>query len=186
MEWRAMGLVCRGSALLQLECSDRAVAQVLEGISARVATGALNGTTYWLVFAADAYLKAGNLDLAAAMIEEAAEFGASHGEGTLDAEIHRLRGELLLRQPRADIANAAAEFDTAIAIGRARGAKSLELRAAISLARLWNQEGRGEQARPILAEVCGSFSAGLDTADLRAARALLDQIPSCAAKTLHV
>jgi predicted ATPase len=92
----------------------------------------------------------------------------------------------MLRRPCADVAGAAAEFDAAFAIARSLGAKSLELRAALSLARLWSERKRGEEALSTLAEICSSFSAGVDTADLRAAHALLGQLLSSSTKTSRV
>ena len=89
-------------------------------------------------------------------------------------EIERIEGEILLREGA--LAEAERRFQTAIDVARQRTEKSLELRATMSLARSWRQQGRHAEARRMLAELYGWFSEGLDTADLRAARALLDEL----------
>ncbi len=87
-----------------------------------------------------------------------------------------LRGELLLRQPRPDTSQAETCFQQALDIARTQQAKSLELRAAMSLARLWQQQGKREEARELLAPIYGWFTEGFDTADLREAKALLESL----------
>jgi predicted ATPase len=94
----------------------------------------------------------------------------------LDAEIHRLRGELTGRLPHPDPAKAEDSFRTALAIAREQGTRGYELRAAASLARLWREQGRRGEARDLLAPLYASFSEGFDTADLKDAKALLDQL----------
>jgi predicted ATPase len=93
-----------------------------------------------------------------------------------DAEIHRTAGEIALMSPEPDAAKAQAHFERAIAIARAQQAKSWELRAATSLARLWRDHGNRHQARDLLAPVYGWFTEGFDTADLKEAKALLDEL----------
>src|SRR5262249_19121766 len=100
------------------------------------------------------------------------------GEGFHGAELHRLRGEFLLRQGGAEVTGREAEacFRQALTIARQQQAKSLELRAAMSLSRLHQQQGRPAEARPMLAECYGWFTEGFDTPDLQEARALLEQL----------
>jgi predicted ATPase len=93
-----------------------------------------------------------------------------------EAEIHRTAGEIALMSPEPDAAKAQAHFERAIAIARAQQAKSWELRAATSLARLWRDHGKRQQARDLLAPVYGWFTEGFDTADLKEAKALLDEL----------
>jgi predicted ATPase len=93
-----------------------------------------------------------------------------------DAEIHRLRGELTLRLPYRDPAKAEDSLRTALAIAREQGTRSYELRAATSLARLWREQGHRMEARELLAPLYGSFTEGFDTADLKEAKALLDEL----------
>jgi predicted ATPase len=98
--------------------------------------------------------------------------GERHGE----ADLYRLKGELLLALPAAHHAEAEACFRQAIAIARSQSAKSWELRAVLSLSRLYHQQGKTEEARAMLAEIYGWFTEGFDTADLQEAKALLDVI----------
>ena len=93
-----------------------------------------------------------------------------------EAEVCRLRGVLLLRQPGASQAEAEAWVQRALDVARRQEAKSLELRAAMSLARLWQQQGKRLEARELLAPVYGWFTEGFDTADLQEAKALLDEL----------
>ena len=100
----------------------------------------------------------------------------STGERRDEAELYRIKGELLLRQAVPDVHQAAACFQQALAIARRQQAKSWELRAAMSLARLWQRQGKRAEARHLLAEIYGWFTEGFDTADLQDARALLNTL----------
>jgi predicted ATPase len=93
-----------------------------------------------------------------------------------EAEMHRLKGELLLKQNDANAAEAQRSFETGIEIARRQSARSLELRATMSLARLLAKLGRRDEARPMLAEIFNWFTEGFDTADLIDAKALLDEL----------
>ena len=93
-----------------------------------------------------------------------------------DAEIHRLRGELTGRLPYPDPAKAEDSFRTALAIAHEQGTRGYELRAATSLARLWGEQGRRDEARDLLAPLYGWFTEGFGTADLKEARRLLDEL----------
>jgi predicted ATPase len=92
-----------------------------------------------------------------------------------EAELHRLKGEVLLKQADADEQEAEASFRQALDIARLQEAKSLELRVAMSVSRLWQQHGKRDEARKLLAPVYGWFSEGFDTANLQEAKALLDE-----------
>src|SRR5262249_24825384 len=107
------------------------------------------------------------------LLTEALAVLETSGRGDLLAEAYRLQGEFLLCQASQDTAQAEACFQQALAIARRQQAKSWELRAAMSLARLWQQQGKGAAAYQVLAEVYGWFTEGFDTADLREAHALL-------------
>jgi predicted ATPase len=91
-----------------------------------------------------------------------------------EAEVHRIAGEIALRSPEPDAAKAEAYFERALAVARAQQAKSWELRAAMSLARLWSDQGKVRKARELLAPAYGWFTEGFDTRDLKEAKALLD------------
>jgi predicted ATPase len=92
------------------------------------------------------------------------------------AEVHRIAGEITLMSPQSDAAKAEAYFGRALAIARQQQAKSLELRAAMSMARLWRDQGKRDKARDLLAPVYGWFTEGSDTRDLKEAKALLDEL----------
>ena len=98
------------------------------------------------------------------------------GEGYYAAELHRLKGELLLLHAAPEVSQAETCFQQALAIARRQQAKALELRAAMSLSRLWQQQGKGDEARALLAPVYGWFTEGFDTADLQEAQALLEEL----------
>ena len=92
------------------------------------------------------------------------------------AEVHRIKGELLLAQVAADEQQAEACFQNALIVARGQSAKSLELRAGMSLSRLWQKQGKKDDARRLLAEIYGWLTEGFDTADLKAAKALIDEL----------
>ena len=109
-------------------------------------------------------------------LAEAHSLIEQHEERWWEAEISRLRGVLLLRQTGTSQAEAEAWLQRALDVARRQEAKSLELRAAMSLARLWQQQGKRDAARALLAPVYGWFTEGFDTADLRDAEALLEEL----------
>ncbi len=90
--------------------------------------------------------------------------------------VNRIAGEIALRSPAGDLSKAQAYFERALAVARKQQAKSWELRAAMSMARLWRDQGKREQARELLAPVYGWFTEGFDTRDLKEAKALLDEL----------
>ena len=93
-----------------------------------------------------------------------------------EAEVNRMAGEIALKSPERDQAKAQAYFERALAIAREQQAKSWELRAAMSMARLWRDQGKRDEARELLAPVYGWFTEGFDTLDLKEAKALLDEL----------
>jgi predicted ATPase len=128
----------------------------------------------WLGLLAEAHLRAGQFDEALTALDRAAEAATATGESHYQAEIYRLSG--VLRGQTGENAEAGAWLQRAIDTARSQQAKSLELRAATSLARLWSEQGKRAQARDLLAPVYGWFTEGFDTADLKEARALLDEL----------
>ena len=95
-----------------------------------------------------------------------------------EAEVSRIMGEVALKSPEPDAAKAQAYFERALAVARRQQAKSWELRAAMSMARLWRDQGKRDEARELLAPVYGWFTEGFDTLDLKEAKALLDALAS--------
>ena len=126
----------------------------------------------------------GRIDEGLDLLAEALDFVEKTGERYYEAEVRRLRGELLLLQgdfpssSRGDEVEAEADYRTAIEVARRQSAKSLELRATVSLSRLLQRQGKREEAREMLAEIYGWFTEGFDTRDLREAKALLDELGS--------
>ena len=140
------------------------------------ATGAELWRTYNLAQLAQACGKAGRTDEGLGVIAEALDVVQEMGELWWETEILRLRGELLLRRNPSGLEEAQTSYERAIEIARKQGAKSLELRATKSLARLLDKQGRRGEARTMLAEIYGWFTEGFDTADLIDAKALLDEL----------
>ncbi len=128
----------------------------------------------WLAVIAEVHVQARQFDDALAALDRAAETTAATGECHYQAELSRLRGIVLAET--GDAAEAAAWLQRAIDIARGQQAKSLELRAATSLARLWRDQGKRAQARNLLAPVYAWFTEGFDTADLKDAKALLEEL----------
>jgi predicted ATPase len=146
---------------------------ILEGLRA---TGAALALPTMLAPLAQAHGKAGQAEEGLALIAEASEFVTKTGERVGEAEVHRLKGELLLARSPSDAVGAEASFREALEIARGQRAKSRELGAATSLARLWQQQGRKQEARELLAPVYDWFTEGFDTRDLKDAKALLEEL----------
>jgi predicted ATPase len=130
--------------------------------------------TVQLGFLAEAHASIGERELARALLDEAIAL-ATTTEGNFEAELHRMRGEVLLAQ---DEVAAEASIERALSIARRQSAKLWELRAAVSLARLWRDQGRNDEARNLLAPVYGWFTEGFATPDLQAAKELIDMLRS--------
>jgi predicted ATPase len=124
---------------------------------------------------AQAQGKARQVDEGLALLDKALALVRRNGEGFYEAEIHRFRGELLLAQG-GDLVEVERCYQQAVEVARRQAARSWELRATMSLARLLSQQGRAEKARRSLADIYGWFSEGFDTADLKEARALLEEL----------
>jgi adenylate cyclase len=172
--WRAMGLKMRGLALIELG-EPGGVEQMREGHDAYRATGALMGGSHNLAERARGLGYQGQFAEGLRLLDEALNTARSTGVRHYEAEINRLGGELLLAGAN-ETAKAEQCFYTGIAVARNQSAKSLELRGTMSLARLLRDTGRGDEARTMLAEIYNWFTEGFDTADLKDAKALLDEL----------
>ena len=150
-----------------------AIGKALEGYRA---AGAEIARPYLLGLLAEVHEATAESEQALGVLAEAADLARTTGERWYEPEIQRRQGELLLRQSITNRRMASARFCQAIAVANQQGGKSLELRAAMSLARLWSDLGRRGQARDLLAPVYGWFKEGFDTADLKAAKALLQEL----------
>jgi adenylate cyclase len=149
------------------------IAEIGEGLR-RI--GASARRSYYLSILAQVYVWSGESENGLTALAEALEFADQTGERTWDAELHRLKGELLLLHSKDNSAEAADCFGTAIRIAHEQGAKSLELRAATSLASLWNDQDKRDEARALLSPVYDWFTEGFDTADLNEAKIVLDEL----------
>lgn len=174
--WRAHATISRGWALAREGAADEGVALILEALAGYRATGAELERSLWVALLADGYGRAGRPHDGLAAIDEALVDADRTGVRFHEAELHRLKGELLLTLPAPSPEAAATSFLQALALARRRNAKSLELRAAMSLSRLWARQGKREDARRLLSEIHGWFTEGLDTPDLEEAQALLDEL----------
>jgi predicted ATPase/class 3 adenylate cyclase len=176
----AMASMLEGWVLAQEGESAEGIAQMRHGLAAQLATGAELARPYWLCLIGEACLGTGAAGEGLALLDEAEAAVAETHERYWEAEIYRLRGQLLLAVPEPDAPatarSAEAHYRRAIDVARRQGARSLELRAAVSLSRLWQGEGRQREAREFLAPIYGWFSEGQGTADLRAAAALLVEL----------
>jgi predicted ATPase len=131
---------------------------------------------YFLALRAEVYGTLGEPEAGLTVLAEALALADTTGARWCDAELHRLQGELLLQQHAEHQAEAENCFHHALDIARSRQAKSLELRAATSLARLWQQQGKRDEAKQVLGDVYGWFTEGFDTADLQEAKVLLEAL----------
>jgi predicted ATPase len=148
------------------------------GIAAMRSAGSTTWIPWEASFLASAYAELGQFDDAWRCIGEAMTAVETTKEKWSEAEINRIAGEIALKSPEPDAAKAAAYFEHALAIARQQQAKSWELRAAMSLARLWRDQGKVEAARELLAPVYGWFTEGFDTRDLKEAKAFLEELAS--------
>ncbi len=164
----------RGAALLGQGAVDEAIARIREGVTRWTRLGRTHLLPYGLAFLAEGLARHGDRAAALAALREGLETADATGEHMWDAELHRLTGTVLLAENKLD--EGQASLQQAIRIAQAQQAKSLELRAARDLARLWGEQGRRAEARDLLAPVYGWFTEGFDTADLKEAKALLDEL----------
>jgi predicted ATPase len=171
----ALGTLLRGWALATQGQGPEGMAQMQQSLQALQALGVRLGRPYWLALLAEIAGQQGQGAAGQRWLAEALAMAHCTGERNHEAELYRLQGELLLSQEVSDSTGAAEGFGQALAIARHQQAKSLELRAALSLSRLWQRQGRRVEARELLAPVYGWFTEGFDTADLQEAKALLEK-----------
>jgi predicted ATPase len=173
--WVGQATFQRGWALAAQGQGEEGIAHMRQGLAAIRATRAA-GSPHILARLAEAY---GGIEQAEEGLHRLAEALAAMdhtGERCDEAELYRIKGELLLRQAVPDAPQAEACFQQALAVARRPQAKSLELRAALSLSRLWHRQGKRADARQLLGEIYSWFTEGFDTADLQEAKALLEEL----------
>jgi predicted ATPase len=178
-EHLAHGMVCFSWA--RARCGDgrgseTGVAELRKAISARTARGTKFCLPFFQGLLAEIEAEGQEVGQALTRIDEALVLAQQTGEHWTDAFLHRVRGEILLKRDPANTAPPEGAFRTAIAIAQQQKARSFELRAAISMARLWRDQGKRNEARDLLASVYGWFTEGFDTRDLKEAKGLLDHL----------
>jgi predicted ATPase len=175
----AWGTTMQGWAQVVQGQGEVGIGQIRRGLAALRATGAALRLTYYLALLAEACGQTGQATEGLALLTEALTLVDTTGERWWEAELHRLQGELLLHaECGVQNAESTAEecFQQALDIARRQHARSLELRAAMSLGRLWQRQGKRTEAYQLLAEIYGWFTEGFNTADLQDAKALLDTL----------
>ena len=173
--WRLNGLILRGWTVVQEGVAEPGIALMRQSAADRAALGVCWYQARYLCMLAEAHAHLGQADPGLRVVAEAKDLAARNDEHMWEAELQRIEGELL-RMQGASVRTIEVCFARAIAGARQQAAKSFELRAATSLARLWADQGKRTEASNLLAPVYGGFSEGFDTPDLKEAKALLDEL----------
>jgi class 3 adenylate cyclase/predicted ATPase len=176
--WKAGGMVRKGELFSLTGKASDAVHMITSANAASRSMGTTNYMPSSLSYLARAYMKLGKFEDAWRCIGEAMTAVEATKERWFEAEVHRVAGEIALRSPKPDAAEAQAYFERALEVARQQQAKSLELRAATSMARLWRDQGKRQAAHDFLAPIYGWFTEGFDTLDLKKAKALLNELHS--------
>jgi predicted ATPase len=179
--WLAMGTTVQGWVLAERGQGEEGITQIRQGLAEYRTTGAELAGPYFLALLAEAYGKGGQAEQGLSVLAEALAVVRRNGERMWETELYRLKGELSLKSkvqgPKSKVEEETEEcFWKAIEIARWQSAKSLELRAVMSLSRLWQQQGKKKDAHKMLAEIYGWFAEGFDTKDLQEAKALLQEL----------
>jgi predicted ATPase len=172
--WRLSGLILRGWAMAQEGAVEDGLALMRQSLIDRNRLGASWYQVRYLCMLATTYLQLGRGDEGSAVLTEAKDLAARNDERMWAAELARIGGELR-RVQGAPADEVEAYLQAALNVAHSQSAKSFELRAAMSLARLWWDHGRVAEARRLLAPIYGWFTEGFDTPDLRAAKALMEK-----------
>jgi predicted ATPase len=175
--WYALGTLHTGAGLLLQGRREEALPLLLKGLDAFRGSGAEVRVPSYLGVLGDAYTQLGRFGDAHRVLDEAFAVAEKNDDRSHEAELHRLRGELLLADDPSRLSQAEGCFRRAIETARVQQSKGWELRAATSLARLWQRSGRNEDARAALVAVYGSYTEGFTTPDFVDARCLLDSLP---------
>jgi predicted ATPase len=176
--WKSYAVAIEGFLSAVSGNASAAVQIIAAGIAALQSTGGTTSVPWFLATLARAYADLGQFDDAWCSFDKAIEMIEIGKEKRWEAEVNRIGGEIALVSPEADAAQAEAYFNRALTVAREQQAKSWELRAAMSMARLWRDQGKRQQAHDLLAPVYGWFTEGFDTLDLKEAKALLGTLTS--------
>jgi class 3 adenylate cyclase/predicted ATPase len=174
--WKAFGTVTQGGVSTFTDCASDAVQLITAGLTVLRTTGTTCTVSLHLAHLAIAHAELGQFDDARSCIGEAMTVIEATQETLFEAAVHRTAGEIALVSAVPDTSKAEAYFERALSVARAQQAKSWELRAAMSMARLWRDQGKRQQAHDLLAPVYGWFTEGFETLDLKEAKSLLEQL----------
>jgi class 3 adenylate cyclase/predicted ATPase len=174
--FRAIGGILQAGTRTALGQRGEQIGQIRQDLAAVRETGSALWEPYFLGLLADVYAQDGQVEAGLATLDEALAAAQGTGQRMVESELYRLRGSLLLRQMGTPPAEVETCFQRALDVARRQEARSPELRAAMSLSRLWHQQGKRQEAHDLLAEVYGWFTEGFDTADLQEAKALLEEL----------
>jgi predicted ATPase len=180
-DWVAVATIWRGCILTERGRQDEGIAQLHQGLILSSSPGCELLRTFWLALLAEECGNEGQVEEGLRAMAEALVAAHTNGEQFYEVELYRLKGALVLQasgqRPASDVqADAEACFQQALEIARRQQTKTLELRAAMSLSRLWQQQGKHQEAQDLLAPMFGWFTEGFDTADLQEAKALLEAL----------
>jgi predicted ATPase len=178
LSWKACGMLNQGGVSALAGKARDAVHILTSGLAAYRSTGSTVWMPLFLLYLAIAYADLRQFDDAWRCISEAMNAVDITKERWCEADLNRIAGEIALMSPTPEPVKAQTYFERALAVARKQKAKSWELRAAMSLARLWRSQAKVRQARELLAPVYGWFTEGFDTRDLKEAKALLEELAS--------
>ena len=176
--WKALGTMQKACVLALSGNAAEAIPMFTSGITTYRSTGSRVYLPFFLLHLSGAHAEAGQFDDAWRCIGEAMAVAETTNERWCEAEINRLTGEIALKLARRGSSQVESYFERALAVAREQQAKSWELRAAMSMARLWRDQGKRDEARDLLAPIYGQFTEGFDTRDLLKAKALLQEFAS--------
>jgi hypothetical protein len=176
--WEALGVADQGCIMVLTDKASEGADLLTSGISGIQSTGATYSLPLYLSYLSRAFAEQGRFDDAQRYICDAMELVNRTKEKWCESDIYRVAGEITLMSPDQEMTKAELYFHQALAVAREQKAKSWELRAAMSMARLWRDQGKHQLARELLAPVYGWFTEGFDTLDLKEAKALLDALSS--------
>jgi class 3 adenylate cyclase/predicted ATPase len=174
--WPPLGMILQGWVLSEDRSVSEGIHRIRHGLAALQATGNEIQRAYSLGLLANGYKQLGQISEGLTVLDDAFAAVDKTGGRWAEAELHLIKGELLMRQGTSSAPQAEICFNQAFVVARSQSAKSLELRAATSLSRLWQRQGKRKEARQLLAKIYGWFTEGFHTADLKAAKALLDEL----------
>jgi predicted ATPase len=172
--WSAGGLIAQGWVLAEGAQKGLGLQRMHQGLEAWRATGAQFLVPYFLGLLAEAYGKVGQIEEGLSLLSQALAHAENSGERWFEAELHRLRGTLLLSRSEPDAPQADMSFQRALSIAHTQGARLWEVRAATSLCRAWFDQGKRIEGSALLKPIYEAFTEGFDTADLLTAKTLLD------------